>query len=302
MTSQDRVPNELWAEIAKNLPEYDRKILVDFFLTCRTFRSVSRPRLFAKFSAEVYPCFLLHPRESIGVWSASASGRPQNAPFVRSCCISTKDVPRYEKDSSEWISTTETPYILLDAVLERLTRFTCLQQLEARDLHFTQARAAILSRLPHLSKLSVRAYPPHVSFIDDMFKGDTEIYNFKKSGKDVLVHGRFGHALRTGFKPSTFFITLPGMPVLPPKLERLAISWECYALEDVEELCAFKVPMVRDTVRAQCPGIKWLYLHGFYFMLEWRDSDGKVSERTAKNFMDGYEKSPEIFGDVDFML
>ncbi|KAJ7677799.1 hypothetical protein DFH06DRAFT_1421964 [Mycena polygramma] len=559
MTSQYRVPNELWLEIAKNVPKYDRKTLIDFSLACRTFRSVSRPRLFAKFRAEVYRAadggalllpsptgvdrrleridfwevltpkyskpekaraWGLKPWSRARAWASEISSpsplkpgpsrgfqakpgpehhyfwsSPEIAPFVRSCCISTKDVPRYEKDSSEWTCATETPYILLDAVLERLARFTCLQRLEARDLHFTQARVDIISRLPPLSKLLVRwctvaphehieplshtlhvsefdlspghnkekgnefwipmlhpghlrtlrarfnprcmsrpvdipAFPivqsldafmdlptpaqnisiltkfpavrvlrlggkglstaavssrlpavfPHlreysgpyealplfleadglkhvatskcgpqdlisriqnirpnitsihaqfnkldiaafstlmallpqlmelilrirVSSIDDMFKRET--YNFKKLGKDVLVHGRFGDSLRTGFNPSTFFIALPSMPALPPKLERLAILWECYALEDVEELCAFKVPdfaMLRDTVRAQCPGLKWLYLHGFYFMLEWRDCDGKVSERTAKNFMDGYEQSPEVFDDVDFML
>ncbi|KAJ7127782.1 hypothetical protein C8R44DRAFT_616193, partial [Mycena epipterygia] len=47
MSSWDRVSNELWLEMLKNVSEYDRSTVRNFSLTCRTFRHVSRPRLFA---------------------------------------------------------------------------------------------------------------------------------------------------------------------------------------------------------------------------------------------------------------
>ncbi|KAJ7614288.1 hypothetical protein DFH06DRAFT_134417 [Mycena polygramma] len=499
LDSHERIPNELWLEIANNFWEYDRQTLLNFSLACRTFRGVSRPRVFAKFAFEVYRITtegaLLLPSpaevdmrlERLDFWCS-----PEIAPLVRSCEI---DESWSNRNSSDWTYNAVDPYVLLDAVFERLPHFMCLQQLTARHLHFTQNGINILSRLPPLTRLAVSLCrvalhehikphlhtlrvsdfdlspgynrPPgndfwipmlqpqdlrslrvsfdaccmgrqisdiplfpnvqrleasmdfptpadnlailakfpavrilrlrgkelletavspcspaifpalreysgpyqslplfsvaeslthfttshcspqelisriqgiqsnitsvHVDFeklniaefntliallprltellirirvssISDMFKRET--YNVKKLAKDMVVHGRYGDGLRTGFKPSAFFLTLPNVPFLPPTLERLAIAWECYELLDMEDFCAYKVPdfvKLRDTLRARCPRVKWLYLHGFYFMLEWRDCDGKVSQRTAKNFLKGCRESPEIFHDFYLM-
>jgi hypothetical protein len=54
---------------------------------------------------------------------------------------------------SKWSSSTDTPYILLDALFQRLEHFTGLQRLHTFRIHFTQARVDILSHLPKLFEL-----------------------------------------------------------------------------------------------------------------------------------------------------
>ncbi|KAJ7451665.1 hypothetical protein FB451DRAFT_1409751 [Mycena latifolia] len=156
MNPQDRVPNELWLEILQILPRY---ILKDVSFTCRTIRRLSRPFLFTDLYFSPYSTeskgVLLLPSESaverclerLNFWSSA-----EIAPFVRYCSISPwSSWTRKDLD----LSPTDSPYILLDALFERLVCFTGLQRLHADGVHFTQASVETICRLPTLSELSV---------------------------------------------------------------------------------------------------------------------------------------------------
>ncbi|KAF8188469.1 hypothetical protein K438DRAFT_2019268 [Mycena galopus ATCC 62051] len=494
---QDRVPNELWLNTLKNLPPYPKSVISNFSLTCRNFLHLSRPQMFCELRFTPHSLdlkgALLPPSaadvdrrlERLDFFSSS-----EIAPFVRDCHISVWET--YDKDNSSKQSlSTDTPYILLEALFQRLVYFTGLQRFEAHHIHFTQAGVNNLCGLPNLSQLhlsdcpvapgehiepsphalrlsefylfrgsklgqvddywfpmlqpdqlrvltsnfalgrtahalpsfnnvhtleaimhsptpaqyltimskfpAVRTlklhgkglqpdgvaptvavfplleeyYGPHealpfflattlrrvqtecggaedlsiriqgiqgrnmtslnvkigafnttafnkivellprltqllittgVSDLDRMFT--RMVYDPRKLPNDVVVDGRFGDEVRTGFKPSTFFVKLASVPFLPPALERLAICWDCYDDESCFELSAYKVPdfpQLRDALVARCPGLTWLWLHGIYFRFEWRDPmpDGTMREFTAKNFTDSYVQWGEIFHDWD---
>ncbi|KAJ7806558.1 hypothetical protein B0H14DRAFT_3152889 [Mycena olivaceomarginata] len=136
----------------------------------------------------------------------------------------------------------------------------------------------IVEHLPQLTELLITC---GVSNLENMF---TRVaYDPREVPKDAVVDGRFGDEVRMGFKPSTFFLKLADVPFLPPALERLAISWDCYDQESYLELSAY---MMRDALVARCPGLNWLWLNGIYFRFEWRDPmpDGTVKEFIAKKF------------------
>ncbi|KAJ6529629.1 hypothetical protein B0H19DRAFT_1082744 [Mycena capillaripes] len=477
MSFRERVPNELWGEILGNVSEYDRPTFQNFSLTCRAFLPVSRPFLFSAIRLTPYrigndgDLLLPSPAEvdrrlkRLEFWFSS-----EIAPLVRSCLIYPLD-SYMGRDVSKWSSSTDTPYILLDALFQRLERFTGLQRLHASRIDFTQARVDILSQLPklfelHLSDCAVAPgehietsahvlrisdfslyhdsksdpaddywfpllqpdqlrvlrsdfalgrttdiissfpntalskfpavrilklwgkglntdavvpdavalfpvleeyYGPHealplflaattlrrvqtecarsedlvtriqgsqgrnitsfyvklqtlnvtifnkivehlpqltellitcgVSNLDSMFT--RVVYDPRKIPKDAVVDGRFGDEVRMGFKPSTFFLKLADVPFLPPALERLAISWDCYDQESCLELSAYTVPdfsQMRDVLVARCPGLNWLWLSGIYFRFEWRDPmpDGTVKNFIAKNFSTHPFFSPEM--------
>ncbi|KAJ7096095.1 hypothetical protein C8R44DRAFT_989397 [Mycena epipterygia] len=470
MGSRDRVPNELWLEMLKNVSEYDRSTVQNFSLTCRTFRGVSRPRLFADLRFTPYclsdhrvllpsPTEVDRRLERLNFWCSA-----EIAPLVRYCDITARKSWEH-RNSSEWSFSTDSPYILLDALFERLLHFTGLQRLDASSVHFTQARVDTLCRLPILSELGVYwctvapgecivpapqalrvsdfclvsddkleygdnywiplLHPDHLRALRAEFNPRTvqaipsftnvhrlsvtmdlptpaqnlvilskfpavrvlelggkglltdalalrpreqasavfpllreysgpyqplplflplttlthliiprcspqdfitrvqgiqdpnitlfyvefnkfdnptfntimellprltellirivvpsascmfkrEIFDARKLKDDEVVDGRLGDSIRAGFKPSTFFLKLADAPILPPSLERLAISWECYE-EHFDELSAYKIPdftQLRDALVARCPGLTWLWLDGFYFMFQWRN-------------------------------
>ncbi|KAJ7185810.1 hypothetical protein C8R46DRAFT_1343003 [Mycena filopes] len=123
MGPEERVPNELWLEILKNLFESDRETLYNFSVVSHTFRS---------------------HLERLAFWTS-----PEVAPFVRYCDIwAHQERYKESKEQAEWSFPTDTPYILLDALFERLAQFTGLKQLHAHHIHFTQTRVDILCRLP----------------------------------------------------------------------------------------------------------------------------------------------------------
>ncbi|KAF8155016.1 hypothetical protein K438DRAFT_2026556 [Mycena galopus ATCC 62051] len=486
MAFSGRVPAEVWAEILGNVSEYDSPTFQNFSLTCRAFLPMSRPFLFSSIRFTPYrnggkgSPLLPSPSEvDLRLERLDFLCSPEIAPVVRFCRISADPY----RDSDKWSFFTDTPYILLDAVFQRLGNFTGLQKLHASKIHFTQVgldnlcklsnlfeldlfhcpaapgariepspRAlrisnfsiyhdsktksgqaddywfpmlqpdqlrvltsnfalgrtvhalrsfnnvhtlkatmhsptpaqylTIMSKFPALRTLKLHGkglqsdglaptvavfplleeyYGPHealpfflaattlrrvqtecggaedlsiriqgiqgrnitslnvkigafnttafnkivellprltqllittgVSDLDRMFT--RMIYDPRKLPNDVVVDGRFGDEVRTGFKPSTFFLKLASVPFLPPALERLAICWDCYDDESCFELSAYKVPdfpQLRDALVARCPGLTWLWLHGIYFRFEWRDPmpDGTVKEFTAKNFTDSY--------------
>ncbi|KAJ7921514.1 hypothetical protein B0H13DRAFT_2318410 [Mycena leptocephala] len=158
---ESRVPNELWGEVLQNVDEYDKSTFKSFSLTCRAFCGISRPRLFSDIRFTPYaigrtcPALLPSPSEvdrRIERLDFLCSG--EIAPLVRSCHISAYEPPYGSNESS---FSTDTPYILLDALFERLVRFTGLRRLSAFRIPFTQARVDILFRLPHLSYLDVNS-------------------------------------------------------------------------------------------------------------------------------------------------
>ncbi|KAJ7844029.1 hypothetical protein B0H13DRAFT_2364481 [Mycena leptocephala] len=465
----ERVPNELWGEILGNVRQYDRPTFQNFSLTCRAFLPVSRPFLFSALRLTPYRIgndgdLLLPPPAEVDrrlkrleFWCSS-----EIAPLVRSCTIYPLD-SYTGRDVSKWSSSTDTPYILLDALFQRLEHFTGLQRLHTFGIHFTQARLHLsgcvvapgehIETSPHVLRISdfslchdsksdpaddywfpllqpdqlrvlrsdfalgrttdtissfpnvqtleaimhrqtpsqyltalskfpgvrilklwgkglhtdavvpdaVAVFPvleeyygPHealplflaattlrrvqitcarsedlvnriqgsqgrnitsfnltellitsgVSNLDNMFT--RVVYDPRKVPKDAVVDGRFGDEVRIGFKLSTFFLKLADVPFLPPALERLAISWDCYDQESCLELSAYTVPdfsQMRDALVARCPGLNWLWLNGIYFRFEWRVPmpDGTVKEFTAKNFMDAYVQGGEIFDDWEVL-
>ncbi|KAJ7793813.1 hypothetical protein B0H14DRAFT_3497689 [Mycena olivaceomarginata] len=142
----------------------------------------------------------------------------------------------------------------------------------------TTAFNKIVELLPRLTQLLITT---GVSNLDGMFT--RLIYDAHELPKDVVVDGRFGDEVRTGFKvySSLFlliqlikfaiavqiFLKLAGVPFLPPALGCLAICWDCYDDESCLELSAYKVPdfpQLRDALVARCPGLNWLWLNGIY--------------------------------------
>ncbi|KAJ7362791.1 hypothetical protein DFH08DRAFT_799813 [Mycena albidolilacea] len=141
--------------------------------------------------------------------------------------------------------------------------------------------------LPRLTELTIRLI---VSSTSRLFK--REIYDPRKLPDNVVVDGRSGDEIRTDFRPSAFFIKFADAPFIPPGLEHLAISWQCYE-EFYDQFSAYKLPdfpQLRDALVARSPGLKWLWLNGLYFMFEWRDPmpDGTIREFATKNFSAQY--------------
>ncbi|KAJ7433089.1 hypothetical protein B0H11DRAFT_2259780 [Mycena galericulata] len=154
-----QVPNELWGEIFENVWDYDRLTLESFSLTCRAFCGISRPRLFSKIYFTPYftdgkghallpsPTEVERRIERLDFLSSDGI-----APLVQQCHISPHTSYNYREN---WSFPTDAPYILLDALFERLPRFTGLQQLELFRITLSPARVDILFRLPQLSTLHV---------------------------------------------------------------------------------------------------------------------------------------------------
>ncbi|KAJ6453441.1 hypothetical protein C8R47DRAFT_1168292 [Mycena vitilis] len=127
---------------------------------------------------------------------------------------------------------------------------------------------ALVDRLPALMAIRIHIAVPSRSAL---FPSRTHNLQ-RKFGEDVVVRGRFGNSIRTGFKPSAFFSALPNVAALPHSLEHLAISWDCKSLKDLHHRCAYKVPdfsQLRGALTARCPGLRSIYLHGLFFLLEW---------------------------------
>jgi hypothetical protein len=142
----------------KNIPEYDKSTFQQFSLTCRNFCRISRPFVFAELSFTVYRlggngAVLLPCRSKVGLLLERINflSSTNIAPFVRFCDIGAV---RLWQSGTKWSFSTDSSYILLDALFERLVCFTGLQRLNAHQIHFTQARLDVLCRLP-LSELAI---------------------------------------------------------------------------------------------------------------------------------------------------
>ncbi|KAJ7735722.1 hypothetical protein B0H16DRAFT_1731145 [Mycena metata] len=165
-------------------------------------------------------------------------------------------------------------------MLRAIGRPNSITSFHAEFSQFTTAAfLALLELLPRLAELAIRTV---FDSIHSMFL--RESYDDLKLKDDEIVDGR--HA-----PPSTFFLALPTFSTLPPNLERLAISWECYDLH-MDELVAYRLPkfeQLRDALLIKCPRLTWLYVDGYYFMHQWRTTpEGVAKEETATNFLDAY--------------
>ncbi|KAF7360998.1 hypothetical protein MSAN_01130000 [Mycena sanguinolenta] len=155
-----RFPNEVWGEILENV--YNESTLKSFSLTCHAFCGISRPRLFSRITFTPYairdlnstgPVLLPSPTEvdrRIDRLNFLCSTRI--ASLVRECRVS---VHKLYTDVTDWSFSTDTPYILLNALFGRLFHFTGLRLLDTYNILLTQPRLNILCRLPHLSELRV---------------------------------------------------------------------------------------------------------------------------------------------------
>ncbi|KAF8155053.1 hypothetical protein K438DRAFT_1987273 [Mycena galopus ATCC 62051] len=158
MAFSDRVPTEVWAEILGNVFKYDRRTFQSFSLVCRDFLPVSRPFIF--YYIRVAPfrnsgngslCLPSPSEVDLRLERLDFLCSPEIAPLVRFCQICAD--PR--RDSDKWSFSTDTPYILLDALFQRLGQFTGLQKLHASRIYFTQVGLDNLCRLPNLFELQL---------------------------------------------------------------------------------------------------------------------------------------------------
>ncbi|KAJ6454323.1 hypothetical protein C8R45DRAFT_1222816 [Mycena sanguinolenta] len=160
-----RLPNELWGEILKSVADLDDELatLKSFSLTRHAFRGISRRRLFSHISFTPYVAhsdtdapLLPSPSEmERRVEHLEFLSSPVIAPLVRYFKVHGCRSPcsRLNSETSPYFS--DTQYLLLDALFERLARFTGLLRLHAFYIPLTEARMDILSSLPHLSELHV---------------------------------------------------------------------------------------------------------------------------------------------------
>ncbi|KAJ7061643.1 hypothetical protein C8F01DRAFT_1369148 [Mycena amicta] len=141
-------PPELWLEIFKNLPKAS---LSSAYKTSRTFSRLARPLLFA---AVIFPVYGFDAWQSEELF-LPARKELQNfldrlqfltsdeiAPLVRSCRIQTWRA--VDKPNSRYAE--EDALILLDAVLDRIGRFTKLRNLSIRGVNL---HPASLSKIFH---------------------------------------------------------------------------------------------------------------------------------------------------------
>ncbi|KAJ7885540.1 hypothetical protein B0H14DRAFT_3128158 [Mycena olivaceomarginata] len=168
MAFPDRVPNELWDAILKNVWDeddftarrYSLSVLTNFSLACHIFHRISRPHIFSDFQFTPYGldddgAILLPSRAEVDrcLERLAFFSSTEIAPFVRYCNISARE--SWECSfSSRWFAT-DSAYILLDALFSRLGLFPGLQRLHAMGIHFTQARVDILCRLQSLYELNI---------------------------------------------------------------------------------------------------------------------------------------------------
>ncbi|KAJ7103902.1 hypothetical protein C8R44DRAFT_988062 [Mycena epipterygia] len=222
MRSQDRFPDELWLEVFHNLPGYYAEVS----LTCRTFHRISRPFLFADFYFFPYadvkgalrlpqPAEVERRLECLKFWSSA-----EIAPLVRQCHISPWTSSWLRIGFPAWDCCVVDPYILLDALFDRLPCFSGMQRLHAQHIHFTQASVDIVCRLPNLSELTVYACsvapgesmcpsPPtlrvsKLSVHYEVDSGQGDDFQYENDQWISLVHPDHLRELSTRFDPRLF--------------------------------------------------------------------------------------------------
>ncbi|KAJ7804286.1 hypothetical protein B0H14DRAFT_3486416 [Mycena olivaceomarginata] len=185
MVSLDQVPEELWLEILAHLPWETLKYLS---LTHRIFSRLSRHLIFADFHFYPYAIsgrtVLLPPvmkikraLERLDFWTSE-----DIAPLVRSCEIKpcADSAPRRH---------TDTPYILLAPLFQRLERFTGLGRFYAHQVHFTALGFSNLCRLPALTHLHIDGCGVAPGEHIDLSSLELKVSSFKIAGRDFQFDG-----------------------------------------------------------------------------------------------------------------
>ncbi|KAF7352023.1 L-aminoadipate-semialdehyde dehydrogenase [Mycena venus] len=155
MSSQARIPNELWSKMFGCLTTDS---LVQLSHTNRLFCGISRPHLFSEFSFHPYALvngavkvppssIVQRAQERLAFWAS-----PSIAPFVRSCKITPWE--RGERRGPKF-STSNERYDLLNAFFDSLIHFSGLHTLHAVDIRFTQVGLTSLCNLPSLRSLCI---------------------------------------------------------------------------------------------------------------------------------------------------
>ncbi|KAF8143878.1 hypothetical protein K438DRAFT_1875094 [Mycena galopus ATCC 62051] len=177
-----RVPSEVWVEILDGIPEDETKSIQNLSLTCWTLRHVARPRLFSVLHFITYALshggvrlcspeevqrrlarldFLTSPEIAplvrylnITSWTGW-SMKPSEDPGSPEALQALRESIKHVIDGDDPWSFPDNPYILFDALFQRLGLFTGLEGIRADSLRFTQASVDILCRLPKLSELCI---------------------------------------------------------------------------------------------------------------------------------------------------
>ncbi|KAF8185271.1 hypothetical protein K438DRAFT_2020058 [Mycena galopus ATCC 62051] len=158
----DRFPPELWREILEDLTtDFLYPSLKNFSMACRHFSHLSRSHLFSDITFSIYridsdgALLLPSPTEvDRRLERLNFLSSPGIVPLVRGFCISPWD-SWVDTTPSAWTFSTDNAHILLDAVFQRLRRFTGLQWLRVSQVVFTKVMVDTVCHLPMLSALSV---------------------------------------------------------------------------------------------------------------------------------------------------
>ncbi|KAJ7458870.1 hypothetical protein FB451DRAFT_1372087 [Mycena latifolia] len=155
MSSQDRLPVEVWLKICDDIP---KDVVPALSSTSHLFRSMLSPLLFAHFdfhtwtpigSPVVDGAKLDRYLERLDFFSSD-----KIAPLVRSCDITPRPPVRLPAQAVLTFSES-----LLARFYERLPRLTNTQRFYAEGCDLTQAVMTILCRLPALEHLDVNSCP-----------------------------------------------------------------------------------------------------------------------------------------------
>ncbi|KAJ7710640.1 hypothetical protein B0H17DRAFT_4069 [Mycena rosella] len=145
-------PNELWLEICALLPP---EALRNLSSTHCALYALARPLGFTESKLDPYPVHYIPPKARLDAalerpefWSS-----PKIAPHVRSC-TAQYNVSIWQMLERYYHSG---PPVLVDAFLERLSRFTGLQRLQTDGIRWTQLGIVNLCALPALTHLKSSA-------------------------------------------------------------------------------------------------------------------------------------------------
>ncbi|KAJ6479622.1 hypothetical protein C8R45DRAFT_933431 [Mycena sanguinolenta] len=193
-------------------------------------------------------------------------------PLVRECRIS---VHKLYSDHPDWSFSTDTPYILLNALFGRLFRFTGLRLLDASNIPFAQPRLNILCRLPHLPELRVSGCTvtlgePSAPIPETLNVSNFVLWHYSESelgrGEEhwiPLLHPEHLHILQLSFKPRFMARAVHTLPSFP--------NVHTFTASFIDT-----TPSQNWTIMSRFPGVRILILRGEGF-----DTDAISQEAAA---------------------
>ncbi|KAJ7149309.1 hypothetical protein C8R43DRAFT_1007644 [Mycena crocata] len=247
MKSQERVPDELWLEIFKNIAP---DTLKHVFSTNRSFYRVSRPLLFAEFNFHGVSIDVLERNggivleddyhfQRLNFWASD-----DVAPLVRSCNLAPATTVHFSQLGP--------PYTVLDAIFERFSRFIFLRRIHATEIPFTQKGVASLCSLPALTHLELDFcfVPPGetINISLELPVSSMRIYIDRRMKTKLdhwipLLHRDHLHELDVTCHPRLIFQAITGMPSFP-HLHTLSLTMDPGKVSQNLEILA-KFPALR---------------------------------------------------------